>query len=77
MQLSFGKFSTRNMLIVATFLVAIIALVVAWSFVNTNSIGSSSNQQNNAAIDNSDQETKTIVPIDQIVSGGPPRDGIP
>ena len=65
------------MLIVATFLVAIIALVVAWSFVNTNSIGSSSNQQNNAAIDNSDQETKAIVPIDQIVSGGPPRDGIP
>ena len=65
------------MLIVATFLVAIIALVVAWSFVNTNSIGSSSNQQNNAAIDNSVQETKAIVPIDQIVSGGPPRDGIP
>lgn len=62
---------------VATLLVAIIGGIVAWSFLNTSSIGSYSNQQKSPASDNSDQETKAIVPLDQIVSGGPPRDGIP
>ena len=77
MQPSFDKFSTRTILIVATLLVAIIGAVVAWSFLNTSSIGSYSNQQNSATGNNLSQETKAIVPLDQIVSGGPPRDGIP
>jgi hypothetical protein len=65
-------------LIVATLLVAIIGGTVAWSFLNTSSIGSYSKvQQNSPTSDNSDQETKAIVRIDQIVNGGPPRDGIP
>jgi hypothetical protein len=76
-QPSFDKFSTRTILIVATLLVAIIGAVVAWSFLNTSSIGSYSNQQNSATGNNLSQETKAIVPLDQIVSGGPPRDGIP
>jgi hypothetical protein len=83
LQLSFDKFSTRTIWIVAIFLVGIITAVVVWSFLYTNSIGSyfKERQQNNPAINsgvgNSNQEKKAIVPLDQIVDGGPPRDGIP
>jgi hypothetical protein len=69
-------------------LVTVAIGVVAWSFLNTSSIGSYSqgpeNNNNDNPIfttndepNNSNHETKDIVPPDQIVSGGPPRDGIP
>ena len=81
MHLPFNKFSTRTIWIVATLFVGIITAVVAWSFLNTNSIGSYSKeqQQNNAAVSSgiANSNKKSIVPLDQIVSGGPPRDGIP
>jgi hypothetical protein len=76
-QLSFDKFGTRTILILAALLVVIIGGIVAWSFLNTSSIGSYSNQQSSPSSDNLDGEKKAIVPLDQIVSGGPPRDGIP
>src|SRR5688572_7247080 len=53
-----------------------ITIVLLLSYSNTNNPLSTSVSRSTAAL-SAQEEIKSIVPLDQIVSGGPPPDGIP
>ena len=64
-------------LIVVVFLGIGIAIGLLLPHFNTNSPPSTSISRPTTAILTAQEEEKSIVPLDQIVSGGPPPDGIP
>jgi hypothetical protein len=54
----------------------ILSVIIVISTINSNPTSITANDNTNSAAATTDEE-KSIVPLDQIVSGGPPPDGIP
>src|SRR5688572_16851790 len=71
--------TTRGLYIIVAAVIATISAVVAWSVFGASSIGLYSSTASTEPADpiTEEDQTRSTVPLDQIVSGGPPRDGIP
>lgn len=70
----------KSVLIAISGVAGTLLVVVAFLALNGDFLrfaGSSDTSDSQIISSNDDVGTKTIVPLDQIVSGGPPRDGIP
>lgn len=75
-KLKLTGFSTRSLHLIAVVAIAGIAAIAAWSMLGAGSVGSYTGQPGNE-LANAPIEKSSTVPPEQIVSGGPPRDGIP
>jgi Protein of unknown function (DUF3179) len=71
-----GKSKTPIILVIVIAVIAVATIIVGTNFGSFPTISSIDTEQTRTE-SSENSESKNIVPLDEIVSGGPPRDGIP